>query len=51
MSRMVHGFNEATWECQMTVNVIMGTLIDDVQNRLKSVEDMLVSVTKKLKDQ
>jgi hypothetical protein len=51
MGKMVHGFNEAVWECQLTANAITGTLTDDVHDKIKAAKDALASVTQKLKDQ
>jgi hypothetical protein len=48
---MKHGFNEVIQECQETTNVITNTLTNDIQDRLKEVEDALATVTQRLKDQ
>jgi hypothetical protein len=44
IGRMKHGFNEFMWECQETANLIIGTLTNDVQDRLKATEDGLALV-------
>jgi predicted nuclease with TOPRIM domain len=51
IGKMKHGFNEVIQECQELHNVMTDTLTNDIQDRLKAVEDALASVTQKLKDQ
>jgi hypothetical protein len=49
--KMKHRFNEVIWECQITTYVMIDTLTNDIQDRLKAVEDTLVIVTQRLNDQ
>ena len=49
IGNMKHGFNDVVQECQEIANMIIDTLIDDVQDRLKATKDALALVTQKLK--
>jgi hypothetical protein len=45
MDKMKHGFNEVVWECQTNTDVMTDTLTNNIQDRLKAVEDALTTVT------
>jgi hypothetical protein len=45
IGNMKHGFNDVVQECQEIANMIIDTLIDNVQDRLKATKDALALVT------
>jgi hypothetical protein len=51
MSHFMHGFNIVMREFQWIMDLIMGSLIDDIEDRLKEVVDTLNFVMQQLKDQ
>jgi hypothetical protein len=51
MDKMKHGFNEVIQEFHTTTDVMTDTLTNNIQDRLKAMEDALAIVTQRLKDQ
>jgi hypothetical protein len=50
MRKMKRGFNEVIRECHTTTNVMINTLTNDIQYRLKAIEDALAIVTYRFKE-
>jgi len=50
MGKMKHGFNKVIQEFQSTADVKNDKLNNDIEDKLKEIEDALVVVTQSLKD-